>query len=138
MQRRKAITTAASISLALFSAATAMAVNTGLLLGPPHTGVGQLSAVSADAGGSAPADSVPPRPAPTIIVTVPRSAVAGAGPAPAAPASTAPVTTGAPATIASTTTTTVRAARTSPTRRGDDDHASTTSTLRPDGGDDDD
>lgn len=137
MQRRKAITTAASISLALFSAATAMAVNTGLLLSPPHTGVGQLSAVPADAVGPAPADSVPPQSPPTIIVTVPRSGVAGPAPAAATPAATV-TTTGAPATIATTTTTTVRRAKTSTTRNGDDDHTVTTSTSRPDGGDDDD
>ncbi|HET7719946.1 MAG TPA: hypothetical protein VFK43_08270, partial [Acidimicrobiales bacterium] len=67
MQRRKAITTAASISLALFSAATAMAVNTGLLLSAPNTGVGELNAVSADAIGPPPT-TVPPAPPQTIIV----------------------------------------------------------------------
>lgn len=158
MQRRKAITTAASISLALFSAATAMAVNTGLLLSPPPTGVGELNAVSADAIGPAPTTvPAPPAPPQTIIVTVPRSAVSGAPTAPPrqAPATVpSPTATSAPAPTATATSTTVRTPRPSTTVRGeDDDHDEedeedeeyededdrpTTSTSRPSGGEDDD
>jgi len=145
MQRRKAIISAASISLAFFSAATAMAVNTGLLLSPPPKGVGELNAVSADAIGLAPT-TVPPAPPQTIIVTVPRSAVAGATvataspkPAPAAdpsPRVTAPSATAVPPV----TSTTARTARTSTTVRSEDDEhdRQTTSTTRPAGGEDDD
>jgi len=160
MQRRKAITTAASISLALFSAATAMAVNTGLLLSPPTKGVGQLNAVTADALGPAPT-TMPPAPPQTIIVTVPRSAVSGAAPAAtSAPAATIAPLRQAPAAVPSptvaiapaskaTTSTTVRSTRTSTTVRGendehddededeDEDDRPTTST-RPSGGEDDD
>lgn len=132
MQRRKALITAASISLALFSAATAMAVNTGLLLSTPAKGVGELTAVSAEAVGPAPADTVPAQPPQTIIVRVPRSAIDGAtagAPAPTAPPST--VTSGERPRTTSTTTT-VQPPRTSTTvHHEDDDH-------RPSGGEDDD
>ena len=145
MQRRKAITTAASISLALFSAATAMAVNTGLLLSPPPSGVGELNAVSAEAIGPAP--TFPPAPAQTIIVTVPRSVVSGAAPAASgapSPAATSQHTS--PAATSQHTPPTVTSQHTSPTVRWDDDEEDDddeddrprTSTSRPAGGEDDD
>jgi hypothetical protein len=150
MQRRKAIISAASISLAFFSAATAMAVNTGLLLGPPPEGVGQLNAVSADAIGPAPTTvPVPPASPQTIIVTVPRSAVAStaAAPTPSTSAKRAPAVVPSPTATAPSATTvppvtssTVRTARTSTTVHWEDDEhdRETTSTTRPAGGEDDD
>ena len=159
MQRRKAITTAASISLALFSAATAMAVNTGLLLSPPPSGVGELNAVSADAIGPAPTTvPAPPAPPQTIIVTVPRSAVSAAPTAPPrqVPATVpSPTATSAPApkatatAKATATSTTVRTSRPSTAVHREDDYHDeedeedeedrpTTSTSRPSGGEDDD
>lgn len=151
MQRRTAITTAATVSLVLLAGASAMAVNTGLLRTEGTGNVGQLAVVAADETATSttvvpqPADA-PPR---TIIVTVPRqtappATVSPAGPASSTPtsrAATSPTTTvarpGATSTIPRSTSTTV----------DDDDHddeddrpagSTSTSTTRPRGGDDDD
>jgi hypothetical protein len=126
VQRRTAVTAAATISLLLLSASTAMAVNTGLLRTRGTGNVGQLSAVAAEPGTPAPT-TVPPT-VRTIIVTVPPSAVAD-GPLATTQSGSSLPTTPAPATPTSTT---VR-------RTGDDNrHDERTTTSRPPGAEDDD